>query len=259
MKQYRDTNLIYIDGKSYRKEDLKDMIQYYQQHYKPDIQLPSTWNTDISSQVFKNYPFYPAISKQTFRPNLFYDEFCDLDITFKEFLDFLKEQPDQCELLMINQYTNIQTRLGSIYKQDTQYSYSDHVINDEGINTSDEYSADFNSIIEFIINEYQNHYQLWYDVKTVESIYRRRSQCQAYDKSYSQKMTHRYIDQLASVPKIININTGQGRIFDAFITYFSIYLSYIKLIFIRIWQNKYKNLLMYLEIYLNLMIQHKLL
>lgn len=219
MEQYRAKDLVYIDGKAYRKEDLKDMIQYYQQHYKPDIQLPSTWHTDVSGQVFKHYPFYPAISKQTYRPNLFYDEYCNLDITFKEFLDFLvQEEPDQCELLMINQYTNIQTRLGSVYKQDTQYSYSDHVIDvEEGINTSDEYTDTLNNIIEFIINEYKDSHQLWYDVKTVESIYRRRTQCQTYNKLYSKNMTNRYLDQLIiSVPKIININT--------FITYYSIYL-----------------------------------
>src|SRR5687767_13469904 len=153
---YRNKNLIYVDGKPYRESDLRDMIAYYQQTYKPDIILPQEWHDDVNSQIFKNYPFYPTISKTTYRPELFYNQNCDLDITFKEFLDYVREEePEQYILLMINNYEDIgiETRISAFYKEDDEYVHNSHVIDkEEGIDTSDEYRDTFINMLDFIIN-----------------------------------------------------------------------------------------------------------
>ena len=126
MKSYQDKNLIYVDGKGYKEKDLRDMIEYYQQNYKPEIILPLQWHDDVSSQILKHYSFYPHISKQHYRPELFYDQHCDLEITFQEFINYIvEEQPDQYQLLMINRYNDIgiQTQLASVIKQGDYYVY----------------------------------------------------------------------------------------------------------------------------------------
>ena len=65
MNTYRNKNLIYVDGKGYKEQDLIDMIAFYQQNYKPDLVFPAGWNEDVNEHIFKNYPFYSRISKNT--------------------------------------------------------------------------------------------------------------------------------------------------------------------------------------------------
>lgn len=221
MKSYKNKDLIYVDGKAYTEKNLRDMIEYYHQNYKPNIAFPSEWHDDVNSQIFKNYPFYRSISKKHYQPELFYETYCDLDITFKEFLTYVsEEEPEQLMLLMINKYEDVavQSKVAAIYKEDGQYVYNDHTIDmDEGINTADEYKDTIENMIAFIINEYQDYQTIWYDIKTVKAIYYRRSQCQQFNKNYDQEMIENYFNQLLfNIPKVIDQNT--------FIIYYSYYL-----------------------------------
>lgn len=206
------------------------MIDYYRQNYKPNITLPSNWNEDVSSQIFKNYPFYPAISKSTYRPELYYDQNCQLDITFKEFIDYVvEEEPANYAIMILQEYdTNVSSRLAYVNKNDDNtYTYKDFYIDDEGVNVGDDYVESTQKILNLIIAEFNGSggNQIWYDLSTVYNIYSRRTQCQEFNKSYHDYMTSNYVKQfLSGIPKITDKNT--------FIMYYSyfLYLLYIILI-----------------------------
>jgi hypothetical protein len=225
---YKNKNLIYVNGKPYREQDLQDMIDYYRENYKPDITLPSHWNEDVSGQVFKNYPFYPAISKSTYRPELYYDKNCQLDISFKEFLDYLTiAEPAKYTIMLIEEYDDVGvvTRLGYVVQNtDSTYTYKDYYIIENDININD-YTDTKEEMIKFIINQFNGsgkNQELWYDLLTVENIYNRRKRCTEFNNTYAIDMTINYAIQfLSKIPKIINQKT--------FIIYYSycIYLLHI--------------------------------
>ncbi len=79
------SQLISINGVSYKESDIAHMIQYYQNHFRIDL---SQYNNDISGEILKHFPSYPRIHKKSYQSNLFYEQYCDLDITFKEFLNY---------------------------------------------------------------------------------------------------------------------------------------------------------------------------
>src|SRR5438309_2318331 len=94
-------NIIYVGGKAYDEQHLLDMIDFYENNYI----FPKNWNQDVSSQILKHYPFYPRISKSSYRPELYYNQYCQLDITFKEFIDYvIEEQPDQIQMMFLLNY-----------------------------------------------------------------------------------------------------------------------------------------------------------
>jgi hypothetical protein len=222
---YKNKNLIYVNGKPYREQDLQDMIDYYRQTYKHDIHLPANWHEDVSGQIFKNYPFYPAISKATYRPELYYEQNCQLDITFKEFVDYVTEEnPSTYAIMFLQKYNDIGvvSRLAYINKNDDDtYTYKDFYINaEDGVDIGDDYVASYNDILEMVIAEFEGNIkgrEIWYDLSTVVTIFERRKQCQQFNKSYALDMTGKYVKQfLSNIPKITDKNT--------FIMYYSYYL-----------------------------------
>lgn len=245
MKLYKDDKLVYVNHKGYREKDLQDMIDYYQQNYRPTVVLPQGWNNDVSSQIFKNYPFYPQISKSTFRPELFYEQNCGLNITFKEFLNYIvEEDPKTFTFLKLSNYNDIKIQkqtnqsyssninvIGEIVNVVKDYEDQEYVLEDYTVNTDESRSTGVNdekgiyitnsldNIIEMIINNYKpsiNDY-IWYDFQTVMNIYKRRIQCIDFNNKYHVDMINQYIDKLlSSVPKIINLET--------FILYYAMYL-----------------------------------
>jgi hypothetical protein len=219
MNTYKNPNLIYVGGRGYREQDLIDMIQYYQKTYQPNIVvLPKNWNEDASSQIFKHYSFYPHISKSTYRPELYYEQNCDLNITFKEFIDYINEnEPYECAFLTITKDKKTFI-INIIYISKTlseNYNLSSFTLNNYGDSSLSEFTDTFDNILEFMIG---NKYDIiWYDFKTVKEIYKNRSRCQEYNKDYDHIMHNKYIDQyLSGIPKIVNK--------DTFITYYSYYL-----------------------------------
>lgn len=252
---YRNKNLIYVNGKPYREQDLQDMIDYYRENYKPDIRLPSNWNDDVSGQVFKNYPFYPSISKSTYRPELYYDKNCNYDISFKEFLDYVMvEEPERFVIMLMEEYDDvgIVVRLGYITKNnDSTYTYKDYYINaDENqVNVGDDYTYTIQDIIKFIIVEYDTrgkYRELWYDLLTVDGIYGSRKRCTEYNKNYKAGMLIRYVKQfLNKVPAITDKNT--------FIKYYSYYLYILFIILVNNSNNNGTQAINYIEAYIALL------
>ena len=55
-KMYKNKDLIYVNGKGYKEQDLMDMIQFYQENYIQNLVFPKEWNEDVSGQIFKYYP-----------------------------------------------------------------------------------------------------------------------------------------------------------------------------------------------------------
>jgi hypothetical protein len=224
MKRYRNKNLIYVGGQGYHEQDLLDMIDYYQQTYQPNVTLPTHWNEDLSSQIFKHYSFYPQISKSTYRPNLYYEQYCHLDITFKEFLNYIDEkQPNEYAFLIINNYKDVSIEAIVVnvvrYNEDDNYTlYSYHIDSDEQmVDIGDEYNSTPKKMLKFIINNYSDHQIIWYDLSTVARIYNKRQRCQAYNNQYYHIMYKQYYTKfISSVPKIIDI--------DTFIMYYTYYL-----------------------------------
>jgi hypothetical protein len=211
MQYYKDKNLIYINGKAYKPNDLQDMINFYKTNYKPDIELPTQWNEDVSGQIFKNYPFYPSISKATFRPQLYYDQYCHLDITFREFIQYIdEEKPNHFSFLIINQWNNnIQTDIVNVNKNNDLYVLdSVHFNIEEGINVADQYTDTYDAIIKFIIDQFSDYQKIIYDVHTVGNIYERRVQCQQFNEFYRIQMISQHINYIKlNYPEIVNYNT----------------------------------------------------
>lgn len=231
---YTNKNLIYVSGKPYREQDLQDMIDYYRQNYKPDIKLPANWNEDVSGQIFKNYPFYPAISKSTYRPELYYEQNCQLDITFKEFVDYVtEEKPDQYALMFLQNYNDVGlvSKLAYVHKNDDDtYTYKDFYINAEvNLQIGDDYVDSYQNLLQLVIQEFKGNIkgrEILYDLGTVVGIYLKRARCQEFNKSYALDMTNNYVKQfLSNIPKITDKNT--------FIRYYSYFLYLLYIIFIN--------------------------
>lgn len=222
MNTYRNKNLVYVDNKGYTEKDLREMIQFYQQNYKPDITLPQGWNSDVSGQIFKNYPFYQSISKQTYYPELYYEKNCDKDITFREFLSYIeKKQPKKFLIFSFNEYKDVglHIRIGLVFKNGDNYTYNDYYLDkDENmVNVGEPYNADFDKMIEFIIGEYGNVHKLYYDLYAVKKIYKQRQQCISFNKHYEIDMLQNYFNNLFIY--MTNIED-----IDTFILYYSTYL-----------------------------------
>jgi hypothetical protein len=245
MEKYKNPNLIHVGSKSYREQDLLDMIEYYHQNYKPNIILPHAWNEDASSQIFKHYPFYPQISKSTFRPELYYNQYCHLDISFKEFLNYIVEQePHEFALLRIYKDWDVEiyVTVAHILKNKSNgYTYIDYSIGSydfmqNGVIISD-YSLDTDDLIQYLIDQYEygstTNQTLWYDFNTAFKIYQRRAQCQQFNPNYNIIMGNAYIKKLASsILPIVDINT--------FILYFINYLFILHNLMIIKQDSKYQ-------------------
>jgi hypothetical protein len=203
-----------------------DMIQFYQENYIPNLVFPKEWNEDVSGQIFKYYPFYPAISKSTYKPQLYYEQYCDLEISFNEFINYIKNQrPDTFVILGTkynkDHYINIQ--LLHVEKHENNYDLLLTFISPNGIHTDEFEDYNDNEVIKFMIDFYKNKYdtgqyyeKLWYDLETAEQIYLQRQNCVLYNKNYGYDMIIKYIDNIVDVPDIIGINS--------FLIYYSFYL-----------------------------------
>jgi hypothetical protein len=220
---FKNKNLIYIGGQSYHEKDLLEMIQFYENN-KPQIQLPPEWNNDVNSQIFKYYPFSRRISKSTYRPNLYYEQQCQLDITFKEFLDYVKDiQPNEFTLLFINyNMDNDMTAELINVKPDNENEIVDLKFYTVHNNKTyiEGYGNTLDDLMPLIVEKYNDFVNLntiiFYDFHTVKSIYKKRVGCQEYNTHYADDMTIKYLNKIiTSIPEIIDINT------------FKIYYSYL--------------------------------
>ena len=207
--QFRNPNLIYIDGKPYKESDLKDMIQYYHQNYQPT--LPITYNqfpSDATAEILKNYPFYPSISSKTYRPNLFYEQYCGLEPTFKEFLNYVETKPQRFQLYFPIHYTDGNsfdywdfTKQDDLYEVTTVSLNMEHQLFDIDIFHVDD-------ILSYIINQYKRvtgeFLQIRYDLNTLTEIYQRRTQCVQYNPSYANQMSNKYLQTVIANISIVN-------------------------------------------------------
>lgn len=224
MNTYQDKNLIYVGGKGYKEQDLIDMITYYHENYKPNIVFPQGWHEDVNEQIFKHYPFYSTISKNT-QPNLYYEQNCNLDITFKEFLNYIsEEQPNEVQLMTKNHYNDIGDVINivKITKNNDKYMYANTYINKlDGI-VQDDHEYNIDKTILLLINQHRRFEYILYDFITAENIYKRRKQCVTYDKKYIANMVVNNINGILSlVPKTIDINNYN--------VYYSIYLFLLRM------------------------------
>lgn len=223
---YKNKDLIYVNGKGYKEQDLMDMIQFYQENYKTNLVLPKEWNEDVSGQIFKYYPFYPAISKSTYKPQLYYEQYCNLEISFNEFINYIKnQQPDTFVILgtRYDKHNSINTQLLYVEKNENNYYLSLTVISPDGIRMNGYEEDKYNKIIKFIMHYYKNKYdtsqyydKLWYDLETAKQIYLQRQNCVLYNKNYGYDMIIKYFDNILDVPDITGINS--------FLIYYSFYL-----------------------------------
>jgi hypothetical protein len=206
---YKNKNLIYVNGKGYREQDLMDMIQFYQDNYNPNIVLPSRWNADVSAQVFKNYPFYSTISKSTYNPQVFYEQTCHLEISKKEYFNYIKDvKPEEFVLLGIRNDIDITVaKLAYIQKEGNDYLFLETIIRPEGMDTYQDRKETYEELIQLIIDEYHLYDQMLYDLISVSDIYDRRLQCRNFNNNYSKQMIKQYVNQILDIPTIININT----------------------------------------------------
>lgn len=222
MNTYKNKNLIYVGGKGYKEQDLMDMITYYHDNYKPNLVFPGGWNEDVNEQIFKNYPFYSTISKNT-KMNLYYEEKCNLDISFREFIHHIdEERPVNFYMLTIDDDDDMGTSLHVIHvltSDEGIYSYVDTYINKyDGFIRNDEYEDTEENIIEYIIRQNSNANYLFFDFSTIQQIYNKRSQCITYNKNYADEMLKKYVDKLLSfLPSTITTENDM-------ITYYGIYL-----------------------------------
>jgi hypothetical protein len=181
-------------------------------------ELPQEWNDDVNAQIFKYYPFYPRISKRTYQPELYNEQYCRLKISFNEFIkDSHQYGIDECVILGTVQYQNVMT-VKIIYIHSTSYAYEyiTTILDDESMFTTqgNEYSKD--SLLEYIAFQFEDYEQLWYDIEMAARIYKNRTLCMQYNKNYYKQMIKQYINDIINVTPIVDINT--------FIIYYSFYL-----------------------------------
>ena len=250
---YKNRNLIYVNGKPYREQDLQDMIDYYRENYKPDIQLPSNWNADVSGQVFKNYPFYPAISKSTYRPELYYEKNCHYNISFKEFLDYIIENdPNQYTVMILSKTKDLDIITEILHvknNDDGIYVYTDYYITEDGVDIQISNNLTTQDTLKEIIRIFNTNtkdQEIWYDFYTVGGVYSSRKRCVEYNKNYAKDMIIRYVKQfLNKVPTIVDKNT--------FIKYYSYYLYVLFVVLIGTNDNTNQATIDYIETYIELL------
>lgn len=191
----------------------KNLIDWDDQQH-----LPQGWNDDVNAHIFKYYPFYPRISKKTYQPELYNEQYCHLKISFNEFINDSRQYGiDECVILGTVKHQHVMT-VKIIYIHSTPYAYEyvTTIIDDESMFTTqgNEYSKD--SLLEYIAFQFEDYEQLWYDIETASRIYKNRTLCMQYNKNYRQQMIKQYIDDIINVPPIVDMNT--------FIIYYSFYL-----------------------------------
>lgn len=79
MEQYN------IDGTIYDKEDMLEMIHYYQSHH----QVP----TEMKHEIVKYLPYYRTLNKTLYKDKeAYYQRFCSQPISYNEFYNFIKDK-----------------------------------------------------------------------------------------------------------------------------------------------------------------------
>jgi hypothetical protein len=180
--------------------------------------LPQGWNDDVNAHIFKYYPFYPRISKRTYQPELYHEQYCRLKISFNEFINDSRQHGiDECVILGTVQHQHVMTvKIIYIHFTSFSYEYITTIMDDESMFTTqgNEYSKD--SLLDYIAFQFEDYEQLWYDIETAARIYKNRTLCMQYNKNYRNQMIKQYIHDITNVPPIVDINT--------FIIYYSFYL-----------------------------------
>lgn len=180
-------------------------------------------NRDITSQILKNYPFYPRISKQHYLPELYYNEYCQLDISFNEFLNYITENDVGFTfMIMVDGRRAVNYIIYHIVKFKFNNDYGINridFINNE-IETYKSLSYNKRQMLELVINKHNisDVLKVIYDINTVKSIYYRRVQCQHYNKFYDKEMSQLYLNQLQLDISIQFIN------YEDYIKYFAYYI-----------------------------------
>lgn len=187
---------IKVGQKYYTESQLLDYINFYNQNFKmPDI------NNDIKAEILKSIKSYPQISKSTYRPNLYYEQYCNMAITYKEFKKYvLEENPvyfhfygyDSSSLIIyIKNHGNIEKLKYNIYSKSFAYTMYENV-NDVEINDSLE------SLTNYIDNTF------YFDILSMKNIYNRRTKCVQYNPNYAKDMIIKFLDNLEYPKKISN-------------------------------------------------------
>ncbi len=173
----------------------------------------NTIGEDLQSEILKYNPSYLQV-KKNLNKNLFYNHYCNQEITVKEFLSYIHdEEPPQYIIFT--------------YKKDTfmQYLYNDNHVNVKTlyINKNEDFSLDSDDADESEKDEYRlgmnyrymkikpeklltmiTYDEIYYDLKTTFNILSRRN-CENISPQYNTKKTLSIFNQHIRDFKSINL------------------------------------------------------
>lgn len=185
------------------------------------MELPS----DSIAEIIKNYPVYYRVSKQHYRPNLFYQQYCDEKPTFDEFISYIYDVKPKKFMVSIHfnegiviftYHLNI-FRISELFRDGT-------IIEDIGFQIHNVVHHVNKYIMDIYYNDNDDIIDINYDLETITSIYNRRVQCSSFYPNYAIiKSKDYFYNLLLNRPKnVINSSTLLEYVF------YYIYLSLSK-------------------------------
>lgn len=191
------TDKIKVGKKYYTEAELLRYIDYFNEHYRlPDV------HDDLKAEILKSVNSYPQISKSTYRPNLYYEQYCDLKINYKEIETYVLENPDYFHFYVfdnvflyvyIKNNNNIEKLEYDSYDREFKYTIYENVNQQEII--------DILNIIKNLINNLRMSFYI--DILSMKNIYNKRIKCIEYNPNYTKNMIMKHLDELPSPKKLL--------------------------------------------------------
>lgn len=167
---------------------------------------------ELQSEILKNRPDYPSISKKTFDQQLFYKQYCHLDISEHEFINYINNhQPDKFII-----YTNsindedLPEMITYIFTKNNTYKVDSYMLTIDNIDVEEysvhihHYRRDYEDIASFLDELYYT--DIYYDIQTTFNILNLRT-CQQIDPNYSKNFTIKIIEDKTPVIEVDNLNS----------------------------------------------------